>query len=180
MPPSLRRTYAFQITTDEPDVHPLMLPITRHHQYYLPGGDLFILIDNTLFRVHKYFFERESKTFFTQPYMDPNADVPLGDYGFHPIIIHDVEIAEFEQFLWVFYNPRLSIYENTTENWLHITRLATLWGFEEVLVLALRERHKIEELLSEPFRQQEIDYAYVPEDLTDRAMRLHFEDDHGA
>ena len=91
-----------------------------------------------------------------------------------------IEIAEFEQFLWVFYNPRLSIYENTTENWLPITCLATLWGFEEVLALASRERHKIEELLSEPFRRQEIDYAYIPEDLTDRAMRLHFEDDHGA
>ena len=117
MPPSLRRTYAFQITTDEPDINPLMLPITRHHQYYLPGRDLFILVNNILFRLHKYFFERESKTFFSQPYMDPNADVPYGDYASHPLILHDVEVIELKQFLWVFYNPRLSIYENSITNW---------------------------------------------------------------
>ena len=175
MPPSLKRTYAFQVITDEPDIHPLMLPITRHHQYYLTGGDLHILIDNTLFKVHKYFFERESTTFFTQPYSDPHADIPFGDYASHPIIIHDVEIDEFEQFLWVFYNPRLSIYENSLLNWSSITRLAILWGFDEVRQLAARETYKLEEA----FYQQST-YSWVQEDPTDRTMRLHLEDDHGA
>ena len=33
----------------------------RHHpNYYLPGGDLFIQIDDALFCVHSYFFIRES------------------------------------------------------------------------------------------------------------------------
>ena len=175
MPPSLRRTYAFQVITDEPDAHPLMLPIIRHHHYYLPGRDLFILIDNILFRMHKYFFERESKTFFSQPYTDPNAE-PYRDYPSHPLILHDIEVIEFEQFLWVFYNPRLSIYKNSLLNWGYINWLAILWGFDEVHALADREIYKLEE----PFFQQEVDYAYSPEDPTDRVMRLHFEDDHGA
>ena len=108
--------------------------------------------------------------------MDPNADVPYGDYTSHPLILHDVEVIELEQFLWVFYNPRLSIYENSIINWNYIIRLAVLWGFDEVHALAAREIHKLEE----PFRQQEVEYAYIPEDLTDRAMRLYIEDDHGA
>ena len=149
-----------------------MLPIIRHHHYYLPGGDLFTLIDNILFCVHKYFFERESKTFFSLPYTDPNAK-PYGDYPSHPLILHDIE---FKQFLWVFYNPRLSIYENSLTNWGYINQLAILWGFNEVHTLADQEIHKLEE----PFRQQEVDYAYSPEDPTDCAMCLHFEDDHGA
>ena len=108
--------------------------------------------------------------------MDPNADVPCGDYASHPLILHDVEVIELEQFLWVFYNPRLSIYENSITNWNYIICLAVLWGFDEVHALAAREIHKLEE----PFHQQEVEYAYLPEDLTDQAMRLYFEDDHGA
>src|SRR5271156_4606475 len=37
------------------------LPIHNHIEYYLPGGDLFILVDDTLFRIHSYFFHRESQ-----------------------------------------------------------------------------------------------------------------------
>src|SRR5271155_2854311 len=38
-----------------------ILTIWNHIEYYVPGGDLFILIDNTLFRIHSYFFHRESQ-----------------------------------------------------------------------------------------------------------------------
>ena len=114
--------------------------------------------------MHKYFFEQESKTFFSQPYMDPNTE-PYGDYPSHPLIIHNVEVVEFEQFLWVFYNPWLSIYENSITNWGYINWLAVLWGFDEVHALADREIYKLEE----PFCQQEVDYAYSLEDLTVRA-----------
>ena len=107
--------------------------------------------------------------------MDPNAE-PYGDYPSHPLILHDVEIVEFEQFLWVFYNPRLSIYKNSITNWGHINQLAVLWGFDEVHALADWEIYKLEE----PFHLQEVDYAYSPEDLTDHVIQLHFEDDHGA
>ena len=34
--------------------------ITNHQEYYLPGGDLFIKVDNILFCVHAYFFIQES------------------------------------------------------------------------------------------------------------------------
>ena len=34
--------------------------ITNHCEYYLPGGDRFIKVDNTLFHVHTYFFIWES------------------------------------------------------------------------------------------------------------------------
>ena len=153
-----------------------MLPITRHHQYYLPGRDLYILIGNILFCIHKYFFKQESKTFFTQHYMDPNADVPYGDYAAHPLIIHNVEVIEFKQFLWVFYNPCLSIYETSITNWNCIIHLAVLWGFDEVCALATRKVYKLEE----PFQQQQaLVHAWSPEDPTNCAMHLHFEDDHG-
>src|SRR5271163_2665926 len=35
--------------------------IETHIDYYLPGGDLFIQVDTTIFHVHSYFFNRESQ-----------------------------------------------------------------------------------------------------------------------
>ena len=96
--------------------------------------------------------------------MDPNAD-PYGDYPSHPLILHNVEVIKFKQFFWVFYNPWLSIYENSIINWDYIIQLAVLWGFDKVHALAAQEIYKLEE----PFCQEEIDYAYLPEDLTDHA-----------
>ena len=112
-----------------------MQPIIRHHQYYLPSGDLFILIDSTLFHVHKYFFEWEATKFFIPPYTYPDNNIPCGTFTSHPIILQDISIYNFEQFLWVFYNPWLSLYENTIGNWWFISCLAGLLGFEKVLNL---------------------------------------------
>ncbi|TEB28736.1 hypothetical protein FA13DRAFT_1711473, partial [Coprinellus micaceus] len=37
--------------------------IVHHQKYYLPGGDLYVLINGVMFKIHSYFFNRES-TFF--------------------------------------------------------------------------------------------------------------------
>src|ERR1700761_4045883 len=61
----LKRTYAsLDITEPDTDLNQhQFLPLTRHHQYYLPGGDLYLQTENILFRVHSYFFTRESTEF---------------------------------------------------------------------------------------------------------------------
>ena len=35
-------------------------PIILSNEYYLPGGDLYILINNTIFRVHRYLITHDS------------------------------------------------------------------------------------------------------------------------
>ena len=153
----------------------MMQPITRHHQYYLPGGDLFILIDTTLFRIHKYFFKREATKFFVPPYTNPNDNTPHGTFALHPIILHNISIYDFEQFLWVFYNPQLSLYNNTISNWWSISHLAGLWGFDEVLNLVNCELEKFEDVLY----QEAVEHAWSPEDPTNHTICLHLKDDHG-
>ena len=91
------------------------------------------------------------------------------------VLLLNISIYDFEQFLWVFYNPRLSIYNNTPSNWWSIGRLAGLWGFDEVLNLVNRELEKFEDILY----LEAVEHAWSPEDPTDRAIRLHLEDDHG-
>ena len=143
-----------------------MQPIIRH---------LFILIDTTLFCIHKYFFEQEATKFIVPPYTNPDDNTPHGTFASHPIILHDISIDEFKQFLWVFYNSWLSLYDNTLGNWWSIGHLAGLWGFDKVLNLSKHELEKFEDVLY----QEAVEYAWSPEDPTDCTICLHMEDDHG-
>lgn len=59
-----------------------------------------------LFRVHRYFFERESP-YFVRRLNTPASPGkrPPGTEDSSAIILEDVTADHFEKFLWVFYNP---------------------------------------------------------------------------
>lgn len=130
----------------EPPVQPLVPSLERprrSREYYLEGGDLYVLVENYLFRVHKFFFERESPVFKRQ-----FADIAvsgqhrLGASDNDPLVLHDVKEIDFTRFLWVFYNPKYSIYDAPTEDWAAILGLAHYWQFSEVKELVVRELEK--------------------------------------
>ncbi|KAJ2921893.1 hypothetical protein H1R20_g15201, partial [Candolleomyces eurysporus] len=118
--------------------------VLKHEKYYMVGGDLFVLIDDVLFKIHSYFFQREARTFFDDPPANGAAPEPAvgdakGRSEDRPIRILDVTVEEFEQFLWVFYNPRYDIYDAPIASWFSILRLAHRWDFPVVKDFALRE-----------------------------------------
>ena len=82
-------------------------PISNHPQYYLPGGDLYIITKAIRFRIHKYFFEWESVHFQTifkitpQVGSSPNFALDLSNM---------IKPNELELFLSVMYNPKYNIY----------------------------------------------------------------------
>ncbi|KAF5320452.1 hypothetical protein D9611_010664 [Ephemerocybe angulata] len=101
--------------------------VAHHERYYLVGGDLFVLIDGVMFKIHSYFFKRESRNFFDDaPPPSPSSSAP----------------EEFEQFLWVFYNP---IYNAYITAFLSILKLAHRWDFPVVKDLAIRELRRRED-----------------------------------
>ncbi|PFH46570.1 hypothetical protein AMATHDRAFT_199284, partial [Amanita thiersii Skay4041] len=121
--------------------------VKKHEEYFLTGGDLFFLVDHVSFSVHRYFFERESLFFrskLTSP-VSPGSSVQ-GSSESTAIILDNVKPHEFAKFLWVFYNPKFSIYHAPVEDWTIILKLAHRWKFPEVKELAVREL----ELLAEP------------------------------
>jgi hypothetical protein len=63
-------------------------------------------VEDCRFRVHRYFFERES-TFFKDKLAAPAlpGESRLGSNESSAIILEDILSSEFAQFLWVFYNP---------------------------------------------------------------------------
>ena len=63
-------------------------------------------MENTLFRVHRFFFIRDSSWFQDKlPYPPPPGDTTEGSSDKHPLILTDVSKTDFERLLWVFYNP---------------------------------------------------------------------------
>ncbi|KAJ2915208.1 hypothetical protein MD484_g5192, partial [Candolleomyces efflorescens] len=169
--------------------------LKKHEQYYMLGGDLFVLIDDVIFKVHSYFFKREARNFFEDGPTDGASGQSVRDCDGRtedqPIRILDVTVQEFEQFLWVFYNPRYSIYDAPIAAWFSILKLAHRWDFPIVKAFALRElrRREQEVALVTRIRLYQ-DYEAPPEylvplyaelcarDLTpteDEAMELGFE-----
>ncbi|KAN0081374.1 hypothetical protein V8E55_008998 [Tylopilus felleus] len=119
--------------------------VVHHKDFYLRGGDMTVLVENHLYRIHSYFFERES-LFFRQKIISTsnNGDQELGSTDQNAYTLEDVKSEDFARFLWVFYNPKYSIYEAPLETWLSILKLANRWTFESVKELSVRELEKIE------------------------------------
>lgn len=106
---------------------------TKHPQYYLPDGNVTFLVEKQLFRVHRYFFERESTYFqnsFTTDEYDGTDEDP------YPL---DVEAEDFANFLWVWYDSHYRYEDQPRETWLTILNLTARWGFESMRELAIRQ-----------------------------------------
>ncbi|KAF9047609.1 hypothetical protein BJ165DRAFT_1344790 [Panaeolus papilionaceus] len=115
-----------------------------HEKYYFPAGDLHVLAGHTMFRIHSYFFSRESPIFNRRLYPASPGSEREGTTESNPIMLEeDIKPRDFEKLLWVFYNPRYSLYEGATvDDWRVILNLADKWSFPEVKELAVRELHK--------------------------------------
>lgn len=115
--------------------------LTRHPEYYIPSADLCFLVGNIQFRVHRYFFERESAHYRRQLSLpvSPGAQ-RQGTSDAEPLVLtaEDATPEQFEKFCWVFYNPRYSLYTAPTSSWATILTLAQKWSFPQVKALAIR------------------------------------------
>ncbi|KAG6848898.1 hypothetical protein H0H93_013001 [Arthromyces matolae] len=120
--------------------NPVLPAVCRHDVYYIPGGDLYFLVENVHFRVHRYFFERESSFFRRE--LQPKADgISNGSTESTALLIEE-SAADFAKFLWVFYNAHHSVYDAPIDDWKLILRLAHQWKFPEVFALCVRELKK--------------------------------------
>jgi hypothetical protein len=114
--------------------------IKRHGDYYLRDGNICFLVENTVFRLHRYFFDRESKYFRDR--LGPCSEGGDGTPN-RPYIIHDIKSDEFADFVWVWYNPAYSFSKQGKQKWLTILQLATLWEFGDIKQLAIRQLEKL-------------------------------------
>jgi hypothetical protein len=133
-------------------------------------------VEDTLFRVHRYFFTRESAFFRNKlPHPPPPGEFTKGTSDTQPFVLEDTLHVDFERFLWVFYNPwvfifiapflllmlinfrKYSLYDATIEEWTSVLKLAHIWDFIGVKELALRE---LEQLVIPPLQKIVIYHSY--------------------
>ena len=97
--------------------------ILKDERYYITSGDIVFKVclihidvqpgtralwlilrkvESTLFRVHRYFFQREPSLFGD---MIDGAVACKGRHDHDPFHLQDITALDFSRFLWVFYNP---------------------------------------------------------------------------
>jgi len=113
--------------------------VRRHMVYFIPEGDITIKVDDTVFRIHRYFLIKESKHFRSMLIPAIPCRDPPGSSETNPVVLEDAESEAFADLLWVFYNPKYSIYTATVDKWKRILNLAQQWSFIEVEKLCVRE-----------------------------------------
>ncbi|KZP22519.1 hypothetical protein FIBSPDRAFT_859566 [Athelia psychrophila] len=105
---------------------------TRHSQYYFKDGNVVFLIEDVLYNVHRYFFERDSAHFRSILESVQGADEQ------NPIVLPDVRSTDFDEFLAILYPTDFRCpTEKTTTQWTSVLHLSAKWGFESIQLLAI-------------------------------------------
>jgi len=102
----------------------------RHERFYFPDGNIILLVENTLFKVHRFFFVRDSEVFreiFTFP--PPRGQAPKGSSDDTPIKLDGQDRQDFENFLSLLY-PEDFAEEHDSSFWFSCLRFSLKWSFE--------------------------------------------------
>ncbi|KZP05982.1 hypothetical protein FIBSPDRAFT_805329, partial [Athelia psychrophila] len=105
---------------------------TRHSQYYFKDGNIVFLVEEVLYNVHRYFFERDSAHFRSILGRVQGADEQ------NPIVLSDVSCNDFDELLAILYPTDFRRpTEKTTAQWTSVLHLSAKWGFESIQLLAI-------------------------------------------
>ncbi|KAH9072804.1 hypothetical protein EDB83DRAFT_131732 [Lactarius deliciosus] len=115
----------------------------RHELYFFPDGDTIIRVEDSVFRMHRFFLTRESNYFWSMFLTTVPCHVHPGSSESNPVVLSGATSEAFADLLWVFYNREYSIYSATFEKWTRILGLARKWGFFRVERLCVQELQKL-------------------------------------
>ncbi|KAF7970474.1 hypothetical protein HWV62_23889 [Athelia sp. TMB] len=121
-----------ELETPTVQTHGLEFTEQKHSRYYFKDGNLIFLIEEKLYNVHRYFFERDSS------YFRSILEGSQGTDANNPLVLPDVSCSDFDEFLAILYpeNFRRPT-EKTTPQWTSILHLAAKWEFESIKLLAI-------------------------------------------
>ncbi|KAG6810752.1 hypothetical protein H0H92_010461 [Tricholoma furcatifolium] len=120
----------------------------KNSKYYIKGGDIHFLVENQLFCVHSYFFERESSV-FRESIQASLAATGARNGGIQCVAIFklNVTVSSFEKLLGIIYNKTYSLFDGwSVDDWTTVLHLIQNWEFPVVRDLAVRELEKCLEI----------------------------------
>ncbi|KAJ7721484.1 hypothetical protein B0H16DRAFT_1335241, partial [Mycena metata] len=97
-------------------------------------------VENTLYRVHRYFFERDSAVFASMFTLPSAAGLrPEGEVVENPIVLEGVNAVDFDRFLSILYPSNFTARDIASpEEWTSVLSLATRWDFTSLRDLAMQ------------------------------------------
>ncbi|KDQ49165.1 hypothetical protein JAAARDRAFT_82951, partial [Jaapia argillacea MUCL 33604] len=106
----------------------------KHESFYIHDDMVVFLVEDTLFRVHSFFFKRDSQYFRTLLLQHgPSSEI-------YPVRLDGVSVADLETFLGVLYPVDFTKRAAATaDEWTSVLTLATKWSFITIRSLAIRE-----------------------------------------
>ncbi|TFY66973.1 hypothetical protein EVG20_g4114 [Dentipellis fragilis] len=110
-----------------------------HARFVFDDGNVEFLVQDTLYRVHRYFFCRDSPYFAD---LLESADAsPARSVS---VVLDDIESSEFDAFLSILYPTKFHECDVTTvEGWTSVLRLSTKWSFSSIRTLAIERLESI-------------------------------------
>ncbi|KAL0952880.1 hypothetical protein HGRIS_007099 [Hohenbuehelia grisea] len=140
--------------------------ISRHAEYHIEDGNIILLVEKTLFKVHRHFLVTQSPVFkdmLGMPVSTEDEDVAVeGLSDDNPITLPGDKADDFASLLWMFYNPSVTTYDASITRWKGVLTLADKYQMDQLLrssvralgnipnalspieKIALREKHNIE------------------------------------
>lgn len=113
----------------------------RHEEYYFDDGSIVLLVEDTLFRVHRYYFTRESQIFadmFSLPTGSPSG-LAEGQSDSSPIDIPGVTKKEMESFLGFVYFGMHDENTFSLESWIALLSFSTRFICDKIRARSVRE-----------------------------------------
>ncbi|KDQ17856.1 hypothetical protein BOTBODRAFT_171570 [Botryobasidium botryosum FD-172 SS1] len=81
-------------------------PVKRHPEYYFHDGSVIILVEDTLFKVHRSMLVKDSSIFgsmFSLPPPESNGKQFEGQSDDNPLVLQGETAVRFERLLWSLY-----------------------------------------------------------------------------
>jgi len=121
----------------------------RHEEYYFDDGSVILLVDGTLFRVHRYYFTRESQIFADMFSLPPceasgSSGTREGQSDSSPIEIPGVAKQEMESFLGFVYFGMHDEHAPTLESWVALLAFSTRFVCDKIRARSIRELEAIQ------------------------------------
>ncbi|KAM6502736.1 hypothetical protein JOM56_002713 [Amanita muscaria] len=113
--------------------------VRPHDRFFFSDGSLYLLVENSLYCVHRFLFEIHANMF-------PARELETSRNK--PYVLGDVKKLDFDRLLASLYPRTLWVEETeTTQDWISVLGLASKWGFNS---LRSRAISKIEQTLDSP------------------------------
>ncbi|TFY58447.1 hypothetical protein EVG20_g8144, partial [Dentipellis fragilis] len=109
-------------------------------RFFFSDGNISFLVKGVIYRVHRYFFCRDSPYFANLLSKSPRPH----ESALTPVVLEDVQWSEFEAFLSILYPTYFHESDvKTVEEWTAVLRLSTAWSFSSIRTLAIERLEPI-------------------------------------